>query len=168
MSAQSKNNETGNSESKLFKELSEEILKRNHILRFEARGGSMHPFIKDRDIIKIKKIDPKKLKKGDIIFFSSNDNKMIAHRIIKIKGSENKPLTFLTKGDACTNYDMEVPESKVLGKIISIERNGKEMSEENLLAQFKNFIISKISPFSFILYPVGQKAKKIGMTLLKK
>lgn len=168
MSEQSDKKPDDNQESFIFKELSTEILKNKHILRFEARGGSMRPFIKDRDIIKVKTIAPESLKPGDIVFFSSADDKLTAHRIIKIRKDKKNSLSFLTKGDACTDYDRAILPSKILGKIISIERNGKEISAENTASQFKNYFLSKISPYSFILYPIGQKAKKIGMALLKK
>ncbi len=161
-------NKSDEQESLIFKELSTEILKKNHILRFEARGGSMHPFIKDCDIIKIKSVSPEKLNPGDIVFFSSDNEKLIAHRIIKIQKGKSGSLSFLTKGDACDNYDKAISSSKILGKIISIERNGKEISSDSRKTKFKNYMLSKLSPYSVILYPIGKKAKRIGMAILKK
>jgi len=151
-----------------FRELSTEILKKGHVLRFQAWGISMHPFIKHGDIIKIKPVEPEKLKAGDVIFYSVKERGFIAHRLIKkTKGRRGEPL-FVTKGDSCPEFDGTISPSQVLGKVISIERNGKEISMENGIARLKNFLLSKASPFNYILYPIGRKVKRIGLAILKK
>src|SRR4030067_3849623 len=152
----------------IFNELSCEILKKGHLLRFQARGNSMHPFIKDKDIIKIKPVEPLKLKAGDVIFYLSGSKRLIAHRLIKkTKGKEDE-LLFVTKGDSTHGFDEAIPSSSVLGKVVAVERDEKEISMETRVAGFKNFLLSKTSPFSFILYPLGRRVKKIGLAIFKK
>ena len=128
----------------------------------------MHPFIKDKDIIKIKPVDPEKLKAGDVIFYKPKDRGLIAHRLIKKRTEEKDDLLFVTKGDFCPASDPAISSTDILGKVISIERNGKEISMENSMARLKNFLLSKASPFSFILYPIGRKVKRIGLAILKR
>lgn len=151
-----------------FRELSSEILKKGHVLRFQARGTSMHPFIKDWDIIKIKPIEPEKLKVGDVIFYTLETKGFIAHRLIKKRMGKGGEFSFLTKGDFCQEFDAAISPSQVLGKVISIERKGKEISMESGFARLKNFLLSKASPFMFILYPIGKRVKKIGIAILKR
>ena len=59
--------------------------------------GSMLPTIPNNSIALIKKIDPHKLKIGDIIAYNAN-NMTICHRIIEI-GYDSKGIYFKTKGD---------------------------------------------------------------------
>ena len=154
----------------VFRELSAEILKKGHVLRFQARGISMHPFIKDRDVIKVKPVGLEDVKSGDIVFYMSKNKNFIAHRLIKkIKDKNNDgKLLLVTKGDSCTGFDAALSPSQVLGKVISIERDGKEISMEKGISKLQNFLLSKASPFSFILYPIGRKVKKIGLAILRR
>ncbi|OGL39603.1 MAG: signal peptidase I [Candidatus Schekmanbacteria bacterium RIFCSPHIGHO2_02_FULL_38_11] len=151
-----------------FRELSSEILRKGHVLRFQARGTSMHPFIKDKDIIKVKPVQPEKLKSGDVILYKTGYRGFVVHRLIKKQNKKKGEPLFVTKGDFCYTPDPAISSSDILGKVISIERNGKEISMENGMARLRNFLLSKASPFSFILYPIGRKVKKIGLAILKK
>ena len=93
----------------------------------------------DKDIIKIKPVEPLKLKAGDVIFYLSGSKRLIAHRLIKkTKGKEDE-LLFVTKGDSTHGFDEAIPSSSVLGKVVAVERDEKEISMETKAASFKNF-----------------------------
>ncbi len=83
-------------------------------------SGSMEPIFYRGDLVIVKSIknkeDCKKLKLYDIIEYRLDD-RVVLHRIIKIKNNEGK-LTFITKGDNNEIQDeLPVDESQVLGKI---------------------------------------------------
>lgn len=63
---------------------------------------SMYPKLKIGDVIVAKKVDPKTLKKGDIITYygevGSYAGKYITHKIVKKPVVENGKLTFQTQG----------------------------------------------------------------------
>ena len=65
----------------------------------------MEPFIKTGSVVFVKTIDPKTIKKGDVIAFTSpsNPKDTILHRVDSIKSAE--PLIFSTKGDANNSPD---------------------------------------------------------------
>ncbi|PJA51231.1 signal peptidase I, partial [Candidatus Shapirobacteria bacterium CG_4_9_14_3_um_filter_36_12] len=62
-------------------------------------SGSMEPTIKTGSIVLTKPVNPKEIKVGDIVAFTSpsNSKDVILHRIFGIKSES--PLRFSTKGD---------------------------------------------------------------------
>ncbi len=62
-------------------------------------SGSMEPTFKTGSVIAVEPIkNPSTLKKGDIITFTTQDEKIVTHRIEKVIGKD-KQLQFKTKGD---------------------------------------------------------------------
>ena len=67
------------------------------------------------DMIFTKKVDPAKLKVGDVISFVEG-SVVVTHRIIGIKTGEDGKLLFTTKGDANLTKDTDpIPEDKIVG-----------------------------------------------------
>ena len=58
-----------------FLELSQELLDRGGLLRFQAQGRSMYPFIKNGDIILVEPRNGNSVGIGDIIFYRRSDGK---------------------------------------------------------------------------------------------
>lgn len=84
---------------------------------------SMEPNIKINDAVVIKRTDKDKLKKGDIITFTSSDSRYygltITHRINEIKKLKNGDVLFRTKGDNNNTVDASlVTYDNVYGKVI--------------------------------------------------
>ncbi len=57
------------------------------------------------DLIIIKKVDPKDLKKGDIVTYMTSDGEVITHRIIELVETKDGRPAFETKGDASLGVD---------------------------------------------------------------
>jgi signal peptidase len=72
---------------------------------FVVVTGSMEPTIKTGSVVFVKSVDPKTIKKGDIIAFTSPNNPKdtIIHRVDSISSTD--PLLFKTKGDANNSID---------------------------------------------------------------
>ena len=71
---------------------------------FRVMSGSMEPEIKTGSVIFVEQVNPKDLKKGDIITFSVNKSvSPVTHRIVKI--SKDGKIT--TKGDANSTNDVD-------------------------------------------------------------
>lgn len=81
-------------------------------------SNSMVPEFARGDAVIIEKIDKedlKKLKKGNIIYFSKDSN-LIIHRIVSVKHTENNQLEIKTKGDNNnTNDNWVVTEKEIIG-----------------------------------------------------
>lgn len=76
---------------------------------FIVLSGSMETKIHVGDLIITKEIDPKTLKKDDVIAFRDEENTVTTHRIIDIVEKDSKKY-FVTKGDNNSSQDQNLVE----------------------------------------------------------
>ena len=89
--------------------------------RFQAGGFSMHPAIRDGDIITLAPLGSHRPGRGDVIAFTPQDRqKLIIHRVLKAKNSR-----YLVRGDHAVTSDGWIPGGNVLGRVSRVERGGK-------------------------------------------
>jgi signal peptidase I len=130
--------------------LMREVLGKGASFRFKAKGFSMTPIINDGDIITVSPCLPAGLRSGDIAAFSQPvTDRLVVHRIVGIQGG-----SFMVKGDNNENFDGPIPESRVLGRITRIERNGRNLhiglgAERSAIA-----FLSRINILSLLLVPL--------------
>jgi signal peptidase I len=152
---------------KIYPELIADLLMNGHKVKFRAPGYSMYPTILHEDVITVEPVDPAAVRVGDIALYR-NDTSVIAHRIIKIlKRSEinshsapqgpqdrsaspieagpstSETLLFILRGDARPACDDPVGAEQILGKIVSIETNGRKINPYG----FKAKLIFNIRPW---------------------
>jgi signal peptidase I len=78
-------------------------------------SGSMSPTFEAGDLIMIVKVDPEKVKVGDIVTFQTRDKEILTHRVVEIKPDGE----IVTKGDANEEVDSWTDGWK-LGKVETI------------------------------------------------
>jgi signal peptidase I len=139
-------------------ELSKEMIRDGYRVRLQAAGKSMYPFIRDGDIIEIERVNVQQIKLGDIIFYHNEDRGIFAHRVIR-KSSGNLDPLFITKGDANSDSGEEVKPDKILGRVITIERNGQKIRLGCFINRFISACYAKVSPLSKWIYFVPRKFK---------
>lgn len=101
------------------------LIERKSNIRFQARGFSMAPFIKDRDIVTVVPVLPGHvINFGDLVVINKDNpaNKIILHRIVGRSAG-----LYLIKGDNHYTKDGLVPIGTIFGKVIKMERNGKRV-----------------------------------------
>jgi len=130
----------------LFLDLSVDLLRRGYSVRFQANGRSMHPTIQEGEWITVEPVEPSHIKRGDIILYQ-NHNGVIAHRVVGIKAVNTRPSAindqgtggisilnpqpsilntfFMLRGDTSAVCDQPVLPQQVLGKVVSVERDGQ-------------------------------------------
>jgi len=142
-------------------ELSKDIFRRGKSVRFQAKGWSMRPFIRDGDFIVVSPIENSSIKTGDVVFCITTDNKVIVHRIIRKheKDKDNRIIMFI-KGDATFSSPEKVEIQNVLGKVAAVERNGRKKRLDTKLYKIKGLFFAGLSPFSQWTYPFLGKIKK--------
>lgn len=113
-------NLTGESFIKIMKA----VLQKECSFRFRAKGCSMHPFIKDGDMVTITLLKNKNPRCGDIVaFVCSQSQKLNIHRIVDIwKGR------FHIKGDNACKTDGLIPSENIIGFVTRVERADKMLS----------------------------------------
>ena len=92
--------------------------------RFQAKGFSMSPFIKDEDIITVFPYSDRRPRLGDVVACVPAESwKLIVHRIIDRKKGD-----CCTKGDSMDSPDCWIPEDRIIGRVGRVERKGKSVS----------------------------------------
>ena len=80
-------------------------------------SNSMLPKIRKGDIVIIKDVDVKDIKKGDVIRYKM-DGYYVVHRVVLIRNDENGKREFITKGDNNNDIDLfAVKEEQVAGLV---------------------------------------------------
>lgn len=125
--------------------VSAELMEAGHLVKLHLTGHSMHPFLKPGDKAIVEKINPEKLKIGDIVIINF-DERHIAHRLIK-KEFKNGVQYYITKGDSCEMPDPPIMAENILAKIIAVERNGVLHSYKTPTRTFINYLSVKLATF---------------------
>jgi signal peptidase len=90
-------------------------------IELPAQGDSMFPFIREKDVCTFVQCDSSQLKKGDIVLFYSEAGQLIAHRLYDKYQLGNQSF-YVFKGDTNFGFDKPVPEQKIIGKLVRIEK----------------------------------------------
>jgi len=121
-----------------FVKICTELLHQGHQIKFKAPGDSMYPTIWDRDLITVEPQKSSGICVGDIVLYH-HENGVVAHRVINIQVPQpSVPSTqhlFLFRGDAAIHDDAPVTSEQILGKVVSIERNGRRIDPYRLRIQ---------------------------------
>jgi hypothetical protein len=94
----------------LFLDVSTELLECGHSVRFKAPGRSMQPIIKEGETITVDRVVGIKRE------MTAQSSSLSPHHL------------FLLRGDASTTCDAPVAPDQVLGKVISVERDGRSIN----------------------------------------
>lgn len=104
-------------------ELIEPVLSKGACFRFQVKGFSMTPFIRDNDLVIISPIHNSSIGFGQPAAFRNlRSGKLTIHRVL---GKNNN--TYLIKGDINFEIDGFIPKKNILGIITGIERRGRRI-----------------------------------------
>ncbi len=103
--------------------LAEDVLGRGFSLRFQAKGSSMAPLVRDRDILTVGPKGGDTPRPGDIVaFVHPADGKLCVHRVVAFRNGKAT-----IKGDNVPMADGVFPESSILGYVRRVERDGHDV-----------------------------------------
>jgi signal peptidase I len=125
--------------------LSQDILSQGTALRFQAKGLSMFPAIRNGDILTVQLAGSAEIRPGDIIFYHGEGARIAAHRVRKIILS-NEGAVFMTRGDFYLGHGEGIPWAKVLGKVCALERKGRQIDISRGWGRLKDRFYSFSSP----------------------
>ncbi len=104
-------------------ELIESVLSKGASFRFQVKGFSMVPFIRDNDVVIISSICNSSIGFGQpVAFINPCSGKLTIHRAI---GKNSN--VYLIKGDTIFKIDGLIPKENILGVIIGIDRKGRRV-----------------------------------------
>lgn len=105
-------------------QLVDAVISSDRSTRFQARGFSMCPLIRDGDFLTITPLSGMTLRIGMVVAFRRPGSQAISvHRIIRINGA-----AYLIRGDNSPGNDGWIVKEKIIGYVSRIEHNGKERS----------------------------------------
>ncbi len=98
----------------MFEEVSRGLLASGHHIRFQARGRSMLPLIRDGETLCVEPVPPRRLRIGDIIV-AKTPHGLRAHRLVF---KDVKRDCFLTRGDAGQESDPPISSQHIIGRVV--------------------------------------------------
>ena len=99
------------------------VLHKGVPVRFQAKGFSMSPFIKNNDVVTISPLQGTQPSLGDIVAFAHPETQgLYIHRIVRNKGG-----FCVTKGDNRSQTEESVPIENILGSVTRVERDGRHV-----------------------------------------
>lgn len=93
------------------------------IVRFRAEGLSMYPTIRHGELITLGPFAADEVVRGDVLL-CRHSTRLLAHRVVAVTGHGSERV-FLLRGDAKRDCDAPVAVSDVIGKVLSVCRNGR-------------------------------------------
>jgi signal peptidase I len=156
---------------RLLWDITVDLLHNGNVVRFQAPGVSMSPFIRHHEIITIRPCSDRDIRFGDIILYSGfgkgarksshpRNERKIAHRFLGTREVDGE-LRLITKGDNNYLCDPPVLPHQVLGKVVKIDKSGWRLSLDSPFGRLLNtlFGLAIISPVSYFIYPCMKKVK---------
>ncbi len=122
---------------KLLPDMWQETCDRGGCLTFRLISGSMEPLIRVGDRVKVSRMEPSRLRIGDIIAFREGRG-VTVHRIIRRSHIDGQ-LYFYAQGDAGSGWG-KVTKEDLIGKVYAIERDQCEI----LLDTPRYMVVNKI------------------------
>jgi len=101
-----------------------DVLARGCKFKFQAKGASMAPFIRDRDNITVNPLTQVTPSMGRVVACTcSESQKLIVHRIVEVENT-----SYLLKGDnSLAQPDGWFAEEKIIGVVTRVERGGTQI-----------------------------------------
>lgn len=144
-----------------FLMVSRDVLEQGKSVRFQARGWSMRPLIRNGDIVTACSVKKASVKIGDIVFYIADNNRAMVHRIIGLRGNRNRgDMTAWIKGDACFGPTDKVPVQNIVGRVVVIERKGREKRLDTVWHKALSLVLVGVSPLTIWVLPILIAAKK--------
>lgn len=106
--------------SDIFTSLIEELLDRGESVTFGVNGTSMHPTIKNGDVIRVARVAPDDIALGDVLAFKRRSD-LVVHRAAALVRDQDGMLSrVLTSGDGLWMADGYCEVDDILGVVVEV------------------------------------------------
>src|SRR2546428_275960 len=116
------------------RELLAEVARKFGEIRFKATGDSMLPSVWPGDLLTVRRQSFSEFRHGQIVLYervasgqwpvAGENAQLVAHRVVDCSG-DRSPRQLITRGDSLPCNDAPVHEDQILGRVVSISRNGR-------------------------------------------
>ena len=136
----------------------EGALRTGFFVRFRAEGLSMYPAIRHGELITVGPVAAGEVVRGDVLL-CRHSTRVLAHRLVSVTGYGGERVLTL-RGDAKGACDTPVTASDVIGKVLSVCRNGRAIplcgraarlrhTARTAASRVKAFVISRAAAAGF-------------------
>ena len=140
----------------MFLEVSTDLLREGYGVRFRAPGHSMHPTIRDGEMVTVEPLKATRVRRGDIILYRTKSG-LIAHRVMLIESKEDEAYVFHLRGDASTSFDAPVSAEQILGRVVAVERDGHRIALTGRKARLSRAVRVYAAPIKVLVRTVIQR-----------
>ena len=110
--------------------LAEEVVRTFGEVRLRVFGTSMVPSILPGDLVLIRRASLREVSPGEIVLFLQK-GRLFVHRVVdrKLMATSDRPEEpcLITRGDCLRHDDPAVSPDELLGRVVSIERDNREV-----------------------------------------
>ncbi|HTC62580.1 MAG TPA: S24/S26 family peptidase [Candidatus Saccharimonadales bacterium] len=111
--------------------LAGEIVRNFGEVRLRVFGTSMVPSVLPGDMVLIQRAALEEILPGEIAVFL-REGRLFVHRVVErkklfVEGNSNQELCLITQGDRQRECDLPVNSSELLGRVVCIERDQREI-----------------------------------------
>lgn len=107
-----------------FTDLSSDLLRRGHSIRFQTFGYSMQPKILHGDIVTIEPV-VHPISEREVVLYLTQGGRPVLHRIIESKVDSLGQPSYLLRGDAHAAADGWLSAERILGRMVAVQRHGQ-------------------------------------------
>jgi len=137
----------------LFLAVIEHALIAGTTVRFRAEGTSMYPTIRDGEAVTIAAISTNDIVRGDVLL-CRHAARVVAHRVVSV-ATRGTDRLFQLRGDANGSCDTPVGADAVVGRIISVRRNGHLVQLCGRAARLRHSARAAASLFKWRIMPAA-------------
>jgi len=119
-------------------EMWQEVCRSGGSLNFKILSASMKPTIEVGDVVKVSRVEPSRVRVGDILAFQVGQN-VVVHRVIDKRWSDQQ-LSFRHRGDA-GGISGKIAAEHLIGKVLAVKREGREISLDTLWFTMNNRVL---------------------------
>jgi hypothetical protein len=104
------------------------------MIRFRAAGLSMYPAIRDGELITVAPVAAGQISRGDVLLCRT-PTRLLAHRVVAV--AEGGAPVLRLRGDAKASCDAPIAASDVIGRVVSVHRDGRGIRLSGRAAQLR-------------------------------
>jgi signal peptidase I len=150
-------NGRGNVPAALASGLAGEVVRTFGEVRLRVFGTSMAPSILPGDLISIQRAGLREIFPGEVVLFSQK-GRFFVHRVVCRAECLDEPFAaqgepcLITRGDRLCHNDPPVSSSELLGRVISIERDGRQVESTAQPSGWKRVIVRLLQTSDYATY----------------
>lgn len=139
-----------------FMGLVQELKNKGGVIRFQARGKSMEPYINDGEIVWLRPVEPFSITSGDIVLYYVDSEEIGLHRFLKRVNGQA-----IIREEAPPFKKEKVDMGNIVARLIAIERKGRKINFDKTSCRLNNFFLSRC-PLYFKVHFLIKKIIKLS------